>query len=727
MPAAFRLSLAFGLLAVLPCATLFGQPAERTEPVFGLELTGANPGREATLEALDAAVAGRDWDRTATLLLQLFAAEDAFVPLIERSRGGTEVQRHVGLHGEARRRLGELPPEGRNVYRQRAEAEAGRLLDVANRTTNLVLLATVVVRFPDTAASADALQELALDDVRAGRDRLAALRFQRLREVRGVDRWEPEVLLQAAVVHHRIGDSDRTAYFEARLRERKNLDAMRQLEQRKAENDKLARELRQRGDWRFPGGTADRAAEAHGTPPVAEARWGFKTTRTNEMENWLAQAANALQKRGQPLVPASQPIFVTVTHSRTGEKRQTILFRSHWGIHAVDPSNGKLRWESYSNWSADRMVKEATKQAAITDWVKGWLNRRPEALFENSVVGGLSTDGRMVFAVEDFGVGPYAAPREPKAPGGLSAIAEARRHNKIQAYDLWAGKLFWECPDPLRKTGVELLDGDGHFLGAPLPLDGRLYVLAEKNQELRLVQLDPATGHVLSQHPLGKVRCKLTEDNARRRQAAHLAYADGVLVCPTNCGALVAVDPASGALLWAHTYATETPLPPDFMPSVRNWPVTTAPVLRDGKVFYAPVDGSELLCFRLDDGSPVWKVDRRDDDVYFAGVFDGKALIVGKKSVRALDATGKEVWKLETGEPSGLGVAADGLYLLPLRLGAATGGPEVVVLDVKRGVVHSHVRWPKSEVPGNLALFGSDVVSQSATELVVYPQAKGKK
>src|SRR5260370_11195635 len=48
---------------------------------------------------------------------------------------------------------------------------------------------------------------------------------------------------------------------------------------------------------------------------------------------------------------------------------------------------------------------------------------------------------------------------------------------------------------------------------------------------------------------------------ARGSYAAPLAHADGVLICPTNAGALVALDLVTRELLWAHAYRKEKPPP----------------------------------------------------------------------------------------------------------------------------------------------------------------------
>src|SRR5262249_35554695 len=134
----------------------------------------------------------------------------------------------------------------------------------------------------------------------------------------------------------------------------------------------------------------------------------------------------------------------------------------------------------------------------------------------------------------------------------------------------------------------------------------------------------------------------LTEDPLRRTQAAHLAYADGVLVCPTNSGAVLAVDLVSEGLLWAYAYRDreEKPQPkgrdgipagwavrPDgrwFDPNAlkNQWQVT-APIIQEGKVVFTAPDGDAVVCLRLRDGTPLWKERRRDDDVYLGGVVNG--------------------------------------------------------------------------------------------------------
>src|SRR5581483_1987680 len=79
-----------------------------------------------------------------------------------------------------------------------------------------------------------------------------------------------------------------------------------------------------------------------------------------------------------------------------------------------------------------------------------------------------------------------------------------------------------------------------------------------------------------------------------------------------------------------------------------NWKVT-APVIADGKVVFAAPDASAVHCLNLADGTLAWSHRRSDDDLYLGGVFAGRVLIVGKRSVRGLSLErGETLWTLET-------------------------------------------------------------------------------
>lgn len=119
--------------------------------------------------------------------------------------------------------------------------------------------------------------------------------------------------------------------------------------------------------------------------------------------------------------------------------------------------------------------------------------------------------------------------------------------------------------------------------------------------------LDPVTGKLLGIQTLVTTRDKLEQDVGRRTQAAHLSYGEGILVCPTNSGALLGVDLLTGSLVWAYMYRDKTENPDTALdpnrprvngmfgrrpngalmnPSFNNQWKVTAPVIQDGKVIF---------------------------------------------------------------------------------------------------------------------------------------------
>src|SRR5438094_321845 len=85
----------------------------------------------------------------------------------------------------------------------------------------------------------------------------------------------------------------------------------------------------------------------------------------------------------------------------------------------------------------------------------------------------------------------------------------------------------------------------------------------------------------------------------------------------------------------------------------RHWKACS-PVLHNGKLVFTAPDDAFLHCLNLADGKLLWKAPPQDD-IYLAGVFDDKVLLVGKAGCRALALKdGKQLWALATGVPSGM-------------------------------------------------------------------------
>src|SRR5262249_696043 len=378
-----------------------------------------------------------------------------------------------------------------------------------------------------------------------------------------------------------------------------------------------------------------------------------------------------------------------------------------------------LMWDADCKWSLEQMYAENRIVQAIDNWKQMYAQiMRQNVVLENSIVGALSTDGQRVYTVDDLPVPPYVAHmfngwNQPQFPWGQE-VNDAMQHNVLQAYDLGSGKMLWKLGGHSEKKDTNDPKGelfDSYFLGAPLCIGGKLYALTDKNQELRLVCIDPVgadkKGSILWIQTVATTKEKMLMDPPRRAQAAPLAYGEGILVCPTNAGAVFGVDFLTHRLLWAYAYRDRAAAkdPNEMMgmggpggrmivrggavwmngdmvngvpqSSLNDWKVS-APVIAEGKVVFTAPDGSTIDCLNLRDGSKLWRVNNLDSDQYVGGVYAGKALIVGRARCRALALKdGSQAWTLETGMPSGRGVASDNVYSLPLQSASASHEPGV--------------------------------------------------
>ena len=135
--------------------------------------------------------------------------------------------------------------------------------------------------------------------------------------------------------------------------------------------------------------------------------------------------------------------------------------------------------------------------------------------------------------------------------GGRNDPSNRGITNKLAAYDIHTGQACngsWAARSALRQS-------DTFFLGPPLPLRGQLYVMAEIKDEMRLLALDGATGNLLWSQQLAMVESNITQDPIRRLAGVSPSYSDGVLICPTGSGCVVAVDLATRSLLWGYIYS----------------------------------------------------------------------------------------------------------------------------------------------------------------------------
>src|SRR5207249_3679453 len=215
-------------------------------------------------------------------------------------------------------------------------------------------------------------------------------------------------------------------------------------------------------DWPYVNGNLARNAQAKGSPPMLDfVLWqrptlADKSEETGEIQpgaeakRWLDAALDTFNKSGaQPVMPGGFPIAAG----------GMLFYRTYDGVAAVhlhdgkDPDGefhkaGSIHFRSTPfEGSLGVAMNNAGPRSALEGWIQnvyqpsGFQN----LLYENSTVGTLTTDNRLVFAVDDL-----AVPIPPKyllqqfynnSAFVNDAIKPLVMQNSLWAFEIASGKI----------------------------------------------------------------------------------------------------------------------------------------------------------------------------------------------------------------------------------------------------------------------------------------------
>ncbi len=695
-------------------------------------------------------------DAVKILLEVLNVKEDSFY------RGEGESANRVSVKAEARRLLGTLPAEGREQFELLCGSDAKRLLSQAIAEGNEALLAETVARYFHTQAGYQAMWLLAQHHRDQGQPLAAALCLRQLLDAppAASQRFQPQLTYLAAACWYQAGFHNLAVAELESLRQQLDSGFLELGGARRAlfaeHQDPLvwlAGQLPQStaphadtNQWLVHRGDAARNQSLPLQIPVISTAWRAPfydefvdpTGESGEshleagLSAALAEVRQLFTQQGEPLLPAAQPLVVG----------NTAVFRTATQLLAVDLTSGKRQWTGAVDPALQNLLRglvgtPAEKRLAPRNAAPApnpieapvpatasrqlLLNALLNRVASDACYGGLCSDGSQVFVIEDIGIGP-ATPSFRVNNGVRQAVGQ-RNENTLRAYEVRSGKLIWELGGPKSDVGLEL--AGAWFLGPPLPLAGRLYVLAEVESEIRLLAIDaslPEGQKLLWSQSLCLVEQSFPGDDVRRRAGVSPSFADGVLVCPTGAGAAVAVDLNTRSLLWAYTYPAEQ------LPNARQqwiirsnaqflatpgWADASATV-EAGRVLLTPPGSSKLFCVNLTDGADLWPPIDRGDGLYVGGVSDGLVVVVGADSIRALQLdNGRLAWSTRLPhqrQPAGRGYLAGSSYVVPLNDGS------LAQVQLDSGDLVARTLGDNSLEPkwaGNLVAVGNRVLSLS--------------
>ncbi|MBN2579687.1 MAG: PQQ-binding-like beta-propeller repeat protein [Pirellulales bacterium] len=651
---------------------------------------------------------------------------------------------HRSLKAEAQRLIGAMPAAGRRQYEQQYGARAQQMLAAAAASGDTAGLAEVARRFFHTRAGYEATFLMGLDHLEHGRPLAGALLLKRMLDFPDAAAdFEPALSLSLATCWLRADAPEKAKAalvdFERRYSGREILIAGKKTPLFRDGSEAVAWLRRQVGEsgtaalqkierWALHRGDPQRNAAAPGGAPLLNLRWFIPVSDDPRLDEALRRLGQWESEQGTAKLPSLHPLAVD----------DVVLMRTFHNLLAVDFVTGKRLWEvpvdgPAEQADADLFLSQPNQRSAFASQIQ-WAVQR---LCNDTVYGTLSSRERLVFSVETEPENYRLAAYQMR----LHGVRRNRRlrsegaYNWLVAYDLHTGKRRWHVGGRLAdQHGLQL--PETYFLGPPLPLMDRLYVVAEAEGEIRLLVLEPESGRQIWSQQLAMVDDDLQADPLRRLVAATPSYGDGILVCPTSTGALVAIDLATRSLLWGFQYGRDNRgaryapafAGPVFInqiassPSAMMW-TDPAVVIAEGRVLVTPIEANALYCLNLADGELQWKEPRQGDDLYLACVHRGNVVLAGRRHVRALRLKdGKPVWdgrRVELPEDvlcSGQGFYNGEAYFLPVTSG------EVLTLDVDRGKIRSRARSRDGAVPGNLVCYQGRILSQTTEGLSLFSQ-----
>ncbi len=631
------------------------------------------------------------------------AGQDFFIGIESVGRSG----RVAGsLLRRARQMIGELSPAALETYQLRYGPLAARMLDEAAATRDWEAVRTVRRQYFHTVAGYRASFLLAQRELFAGRPLAASLLLDDVVTMpRAVAQLGSAVVDMHAAASKLAGrtlapptdptdqSNETTATENARI-------------------DKYAVTLSDAGgetrDYAMFGGTPNRNGLSVGQMPLTNVRWDLPTTASPRQRRALENVASDLAATGKLPPPSWLPL-------RVGDQ---LLMRTTERLVGVDYRTGKRVWTW--PWFSPAFNEEQVPFDSLPGG-EGPGDLLSQRVWNDLPYGQLTSDGQRVFMIDDLGEVEVTS----IGPLGFGGVRPSdTKTNTLVALDLpTEGKLLWRLGAGADDTSE--LSG-AFFLGPPLPLDGRLYVMMELAGDINLSCLDPATGRELWRQQLVAVESgSVNSDPIRRVAGATPTYHEGLLICPTGAGVIVAIDLCDRMLRWGIRFDRNSEMNRsitnrgslEVTQLMQRWYSGTA-IAVDDTLLVTPVESDRLFALNVLTGEPRFQEKNRVRQRYLAGARDGRFLVVSADQVRAFDLhTGNQLWTSEADmltagqQIIGRGVFGDGDYLIP------TTSNQLIRISLEDGKVlqRRNTRYPL----GNLVAVGGEIIVQGSSTISV--------
>ncbi|MEZ6078673.1 MAG: PQQ-binding-like beta-propeller repeat protein [Pirellulaceae bacterium] len=622
--------------------------------------------------------------------------------------------------------LSELPAEGRRTLELQFGVTAQRELTAAISEADFERLGSVARKYMHTEAGYDAQVLLAQYKLTSGHPLAAAGLLQNLLGYPAArQRYGAALALATARALRAAGNVDAagtTLKLAARnfpgesltiAGQQMPLDAVtdwRSILSRDAEKEQPIVDTTAGSAWTMSGGSPERNATSQASMPLPTERWMKKIHSSLPEEEAIERQSQAETQKGRVLLPKFELRMVgDLVLTKTTDA----------SLLAIDFDTGVIKWPLYFHNAPVQLTNlpyaEVGGNAPLSDELQ---NR----IWGSSAFGKFSCDEQRLYLVSQQSDHLLAGESVFKVED------TTRDSNFLEGASLRAqGAILWRVGG---SSGVDEPQLSGaYFLGPPLPYQGDLYCVVDIRGETKLVVLDAATGRLRWKQQLVQASNAMPRlDGERNSQALSPTIADGVILCPTGVGAIVAVDLLSRGLRWGAAYATHRSNVnnaflqrgafgegPEFSALERRWQ-EPGMIAQDGIVAISPPESDEMFCRDVLTGAIRLAPQRRNAYRYIAGMRHGRLFAVGERQVVAIDlATGRPAWQRDF--PKGLSLAGKGLWqsdslLIPLSDNQLIR----VSTDDGRVLESAQVAQPL----GNLFAYKNQLLSVGSSSVTVY-------
>ncbi|MFO0976564.1 MAG: PQQ-binding-like beta-propeller repeat protein [Planctomycetaceae bacterium] len=424
-----------------------------------------------------------------------------------------------------------------------------------------------------------------------------------------------------------------------------------------------------------------------------------------------------------------------------------VYIRTPLSIRAYDIATGKLLWEAgrperqLRSWADARNALNRDPSQVSVPIEATTLDPRGllfDQLLRTNTAFQMSISGGTLYSVEESSGASWTDSMRLGLGNGAEGMPAT---NYIRAYDAKTGLFLWEAggqtqnANPaFRGSGQPNLLAGHYFLGAPLVLGRRIYVLAESGEGIFLIRLgepDPRIPNsnptVLASQLISVPRSGLSAHPLRKHAGLIPSFAQGLLICPTCDDRIIAISAEDLSIRWIFRYAGV--LRPqeiggdsivlfggrDFQDTSRidrdnRW-IDFLPRISGNRIFLTPRDADQLYCLDLQTGKELWSLPRGGFH-QIAAVNEEQIVLLGNHVAASYSVKdGREQWATQLGQGTtcGRAVVTNSLLQIP------SDAPAITSLDLKTGQVLVHQPWAGTSLPGNLLSTEAGLVSVGMT------------